>query len=66
MTDGVEKAGDPDTVSLKEPRSRAFWARRFEVPVEQVEAAVAAAGTDPAKVAAHLGKPWPYDKSGIV
>ena len=59
-------SGDPDVVNLKVPRSRAFWARRFEVPVERVQAAVDAVGTDPEKVAAHLGKPWPYEASGIV
>lgn len=59
-------SGDPDTISLEEPRDRAFWARRFEVPVERLEAAVHAGGSDPSKVAAHLGKPWPYDQSGIV
>lgn len=59
-------SGDPDTVSLKEPRDRAYWARRFEVPVERLEAAVEAAGGNPSKVAAHLGKPWPYEASGIV
>ena len=59
-------SGDPDTVSLKERRDRAFWARRFEVPVERLEAAVEAAGSDRSKVAAHLGKPWPYEASGIV
>lgn len=59
-------AGDPDTVNLKEPHSRAFWARRFEVPVERVQDAVAAVGTEPDKVAAHLGRPWPYEASGIV
>jgi len=59
-------SGDPDSISLKEPRDRAFWARRFEVPVERLEAAVQAVGLDPSKVAAHLGKPWPYEASGIV
>jgi hypothetical protein len=38
----------------------------FEVPAEQVQAAVEAVGPDAARVAAHLGKPWPYEKSGIV
>ena len=68
MSNDVSKSssGDPDIVSLKEPRDRAYWARRFEVPVERLEAAVQAAGSDPAKVAAHLGKPWPYEASGIV
>jgi hypothetical protein len=36
------------------------------VPAEQVQAAVEAVGSDAARVAAHLGKPWPYEKSGIV
>ena len=65
--DGTQSSsGDPATISLEEPRDRAFWARRFEVPVERLEAAVEAAGPDPSKVAAHLGKPWPYEASGIV
>ncbi|MEH3117636.1 MAG: DUF3606 domain-containing protein [Methylorubrum populi] len=63
---GSTVSGDPATVVLDKPHDRAFWARRFEVPVEQVQAAVEAVGTDPARVAAHLGKPWPYEKSGIV
>ena len=58
--------GDPAEVVLGEPRDRAYWARRFEVPVEQVQAAVEAVGSDAARVAAHLGKPWPYEASGIV
>ena len=58
--------GDPARVVLDEPRDRAYWARRFEVPVEQVQAAVEAVGSDAARVAAHLGKPWPYEASGIV
>lgn len=67
MNEGTQSSsGDPDTISLKEPRDRAFWARRFEVPVERLEDAVKAAGSDPSKVAAHLGKPWPYEASGIV
>ena len=59
-------SGDPAEVVLREPRDRAYWARRFEVPVEQVQAAVEAVGSDAARVAAHLGKPWPYEASGIV
>lgn len=59
-------SGDPAEVVLGEPRDRAYWARRFEVPVEQVQAAVEAVGSDAARVAAHLGKPWPYEASGIV
>lgn len=62
----VTKAGDPDRVNLTEPQSRAFWARRFEVPIGRVQDAVATVGTDPEKVSAHLGKPWPYEASGIV
>ncbi|GAB6841570.1 hypothetical protein HNR00_000799 [Methylorubrum rhodinum] len=61
-----DPSGDPATVVLKQPRDRAYWARRLEVPVEQVQAAVEAVGPDPAQVAAHLGKPWPYEASGIV
>ncbi|GJD53738.1 hypothetical protein OPKNFCMD_6516 [Methylobacterium crusticola] len=64
--DHAEPAGDPGAVLLDGPRARAFWARRFQVPVEQVEAAVEAVGPDPARVAARLGKPWPYEGSGIV
>ena len=63
---GQTSSGDPDTISLKKPRDRAFWSRPFEVPVERLEAAVKAARPDPSKVAAHLGKPWPYEASGIV
>ncbi|MGX5773795.1 DUF3606 domain-containing protein [Methylorubrum zatmanii] len=63
---GGAASGDPATVVLDEPRDRAYWARRFEVPVEQVQAAVEAVGPEAARVAAHLGKPWPYEASGIV
>lgn len=59
-------SGDPAAVVLAEPRDRAYWARRFEVPVEQVQAAVEAVGSDPARVAAYLGRPWPFEASGIV
>lgn len=45
--------GDPATVVLTAPRDRA---RRFEMPAETVQAAVEAVGSDPARVAAHLGK----------
>ncbi len=63
---GGAASGDPATVVLDEPRDRAYWARRFEVPVEQVQAAVEAVGPEAARGAAHLGKPWPYEASGIV
>lgn len=56
----------PNVVNLAEPWTRAYWARTFEVPVERLEAAVAAIGTDPETVAAHLGRPWPIAESGIV
>lgn len=64
--EGRAASGDPAQVVLDAPRDRAYWARRFEVSVEQVQAAVEAVGSDAARVAAHLGKPWPYEKSGIV
>ena len=63
---GGDSEGDPETVNLSESESRAFWARRFQLPIEQVESAVEAVGNDPAKVAERLGKPWPFDGSGIV
>ena len=57
----------PKSVNVAEPWTRAYWARYFEVPVEAVEAAVAAVGEDPGAVAAHLGKSWPArDGGGIV
>ncbi len=56
----------PATVGLAEPRDKAYWARYFQVPQEDVEAAVAAVGSDASKVAAHLGRPWPFEASGIV
>lgn len=61
-----EAGGDPTTVNISEPWTRAYWARRFEVPVERLEAAVEAVGPEPAKVAAELGLPWPFEKTGIV
>ncbi|KQP29950.1 hypothetical protein ASF49_14855 [Methylobacterium sp. Leaf104] len=57
---------EPATVNVSEPWTLAYWARRFEVPREAVEAAVAAVGHEPAKVAAQLGRPWPFEGSGIV
>ena len=56
----------PKAVNVSEPWTRAYWARYFEVPVEEVEAAVAAVGADPATVAARLGRPWPSPDGGIV
>ena len=50
---------EPRAVNIAHAWERAYWARRFMVPVEQVEAAVAAVGDDPARVAAHLGRDWP-------
>ncbi|MHC2104220.1 MULTISPECIES: DUF3606 domain-containing protein [unclassified Methylobacterium] len=57
---------EPKRVNVEDPSSAAYWARRLQVPVETVTAAVRAVGDDPATVAAHLGRPWPYDGSGIV
>lgn len=57
---------EPAIVNVSEPWTLAYWARRLEVPSEEVEAAVAAVGHEPAKVAAHLGRPWPFEGSGIV
>ncbi|WP_019906450.1 DUF3606 domain-containing protein [Methylobacterium sp. 77] len=54
------------TVTLTEPRDKAYWARYFQTPSEEVEAAVAEVGHDPAKVAERLGKSWPFEGSGIV
>lgn len=54
-----DDAGEPRAVNTAEPWERAYWARRFMVPVEQVVAAVEAVGDDPARVAAHLGRDWP-------
>ena len=56
----------PTTVNVTEPWTRAYWARYFEVPVEEIEVAVATVGEDPGTVAAHLGKSWPSRESGIV
>jgi Protein of unknown function (DUF3606) len=50
---------EPKVVNVAEPWERAYWARRFMVPVEQVQAAVEAVGNDPAIVAAHLERDWP-------
>ncbi|GJE26971.1 DUF3606 domain-containing protein [Methylobacterium organophilum] len=63
---GGEGEHEPARVNVEDARAAAYWARRFQVPVEQVQSAVATVGDDPARVAAHLGKPWPYTLSGIV
>lgn len=57
---------EPKRVNVEEPKAAAYWARRFQVPVEDVTAAVRAVGDEPAAVAAKLDRPWPYDASGIV
>jgi len=59
MPDKRSTATEPKAVNVGEPWERAYWARRFIVPVEAVQAAVEAVGTDPAAVAAHLGREWP-------
>jgi len=59
MPDEQSPATEPKSVNIGEPWERAYWARRFMVPVEEVQAAVEAVGTDPATVAAHLGREWP-------
>lgn len=53
-------------MNVEDPSAAAYWARRFQVPVEDVIAAVREVGDDPAAVAGHLGLPWPYEASGIV
>lgn len=57
---------EPSAVALTDPATRAYWARRFQVPVETLQEAVDAVGTDPKTVAARLGRPWPFEGSGIV
>ncbi len=57
---------EPKHVNVSDPSAAAYWARRFQVPVEVVIAAVREVGDDPSAVAAHLGLPWPYEASGIV
>ena len=59
MADEQTVSPQPQVVNVAEPWERAYWARRFMVPVEQVQAAVEVVGTDPATVAAHLGRDWP-------
>ncbi|GJD78680.1 DUF3606 domain-containing protein [Methylobacterium gregans] len=59
VADHADEAPEPRAVNTSEPWERAYWARRFMVPVEQVIAAVAAVGDDPAQVASHLGRDWP-------
>ena len=59
MADEQTDSPQPQVVNVSEPWERAYWARRFMVPVELVQAAVEVVGTDPATVAAHLGRDWP-------
>lgn len=59
MPDGDETAPEPPRVNVEAAWERAYWARRFRVPVEQVETAVREGGDDPAAVAARLGRDWP-------
>lgn len=66
MSAGDPIIAGPVTVTLTEPRDKAYWARAFQTPIEDVEAAVAAVGQDPGAVAERLGKPWPLEESGIV
>lgn len=62
----ADTSQEPKRVNIEEPSAAAYWARRFQVPVEAVIAAVREVGDDPAAVARHLGLPWPYELSGIV
>lgn len=62
----ADTSQEPKHVNVEDPSAAAYWARRFQVPVEDVMKAVREAGDDPAAVAAHLGLPWPYEASGIV
>lgn len=66
MSESAQADHEPTTVNVSEPWTLAYWARRLEVPTEQIEAAVKAVGHEPAKVAAHLSKPWPFHSNGIV
>ena len=59
VAEHADEAPEPRAVNTSEPWERAYWARRFMVPVEPVIAAVAALGDDPAQVASHLGRDWP-------
>ena len=59
MTEQAGERPEPARVAIEEPWERAYWARRFMVPVERIEAAVAQVGGDPATVAAYLGREWP-------
>ncbi|MCJ2010186.1 DUF3606 domain-containing protein [Methylobacterium sp. E-041] len=62
----IDDTHEPQTVNLSTPDAAAYWARKLQVPVETLGAAVEAVGHDAEKVAAHLGLPWPYEASGIV
>lgn len=62
----ADTSQEPHRVNVEDASAAAYWARRFQVPVEDVKAAVQRAGDRPAAVAAELGKPWPYEASGIV
>lgn len=66
MTDTRPSDHEPATVNVSEPWTAAYWARRLEVPVEQIQAAVEAVGDDPRRVAEHLGRPWPFNPGTIV
>ena len=59
VAERTDDAPEPRAVNTAEPWERAYWARRFMVPVEQVVAAVEAVGEAPERVAAHLGRDWP-------
>ena len=56
----------PELVHFDPLDAGAYWARRFQVPVEKIREATQAVGDDPAKVAAYLGRPWPVEDSEIV
>lgn len=62
----IDDVHEPQTVNLSTPDAAAYWARKLQVPVEKLGAAVDVVGHDADKVAAHLGLPWPYEASGIV
>ena len=58
MGDNLENRGpqDRDRINVNEDYELDYWTKTLGVTREQLRAAVAAAGTEAAKVRAHLGK----------
>ena len=59
----IHVTGEDEAVALVRER---LGIEPYDLMEDAVQAAVEAVGHEPARVAAQLGKPWPFEGSGIV